>query len=207
MERDRKETLKLAVLLIVLATWMVFIFGMSANNGDESQGLSDRVAAFLAGMFVPGFDGLSAIDQEAILATMSFPIRKAAHFTEYAILGLLAFSSLMQACKVRAASCGEQGGVHEAHEARNARCDTKDVVHGVRGALRGISSAKQACAAVLFSFAYASLDEFHQLFVAGRCGKPFDVMIDTLGALTAVAIAAAVVRARSRKASSWSSPN
>lgn len=41
---------------------------------------------------------------------------------------------------------------------------------------------------VLFSFLYASSDEFHQTFVAGRSGEFRDVCIDTLGATTGICI-------------------
>lgn len=37
-------------------------------------------------------------------------------------------------------------------------------------------------------FLYASFDEMHQLFVNGRTGQFRDVLIDTLGALTAIII-------------------
>lgn len=37
-------------------------------------------------------------------------------------------------------------------------------------------------------FLYACTDEFHQLFVPGRTGKPGDVLIDTAGGLTALTV-------------------
>ncbi len=40
--------------------------------------------------------------------------------------------------------------------------------------------------AFLVAFAYAVGDEFHQLFVDGRHGTAVDVMIDSLGAFTAL---------------------
>lgn len=43
--------------------------------------------------------------------------------------------------------------------------------------------------AVLFSFAYASSDEFHQLFVPGRAGMWGDVLVDTSGAIVGGLIA------------------
>lgn len=36
---------------------------------------------------------------------------------------------------------------------------------------------------VLFCVLYASFDEFHQLFVDGRCGQLSDVMIDSSGSI------------------------
>ena len=32
---------------------------------------------------------------------------------------------------------------------------------------------------MVIAFVYACFDEFHQLFVAGRSGQPFDVGVDT----------------------------
>ena len=39
---------------------------------------------------------------------------------------------------------------------------------------------------ILICILYASLDEIHQLFVQGRDGKIFDVLIDTLGSLSGI---------------------
>lgn len=42
--------------------------------------------------------------------------------------------------------------------------------------------------ALIICFLYASFDEMHQLFVSGRTGQFRDILIDTLGALTAIII-------------------
>lgn len=39
---------------------------------------------------------------------------------------------------------------------------------------------------ILICFLYATLDEFHQLFISGRTGQLKDILIDTSGALTAI---------------------
>ena len=39
---------------------------------------------------------------------------------------------------------------------------------------------------ILICILYASLDEIHQLFIQGRGGRIFDVLIDTLGSLTGI---------------------
>lgn len=51
----------------------------------------------------------------------------------------------------------------------------------------------------LFTVMYACSDEFHQLFVPGREGKLFDVMIDGLGALTGVILVFFVLYAANRR--------
>ena len=49
-----------------------------------------------------------------------------------------------------------------------------------------ISIKKQFIYAMLFCLIYACSDEIHQLFVPGRSGKIFDVMVDWLGALCSI---------------------
>ncbi len=58
--------------------------------------------------------------------------------------------------------------------------------------LRGLAAGRQPSwrkmvLAVLFSFLYATTDEFHQIFTPGRTPSPVDVMIDTTGATLGVA--------------------
>lgn len=48
------------------------------------------------------------------------------------------------------------------------------------------SIKKGELVAIVLSFCYAVFDEVHQLFVSGRTGQVKDILIDTLGAITAV---------------------
>lgn len=41
---------------------------------------------------------------------------------------------------------------------------------------------------LLITFLYASFDEFHQLFIAGRAGRPMDVLIDVCGGIIIILI-------------------
>ena len=47
---------------------------------------------------------------------------------------------------------------------------------------------KTAITSLVFSVVYASSDEFHQTFVAGRDGNIIDVLIDSSGALVGIMI-------------------
>lgn len=40
----------------------------------------------------------------------------------------------------------------------------------------------------LICFIYAVTDELHQLFIPGRCGSAIDILIDSIGALTAITL-------------------
>lgn len=49
------------------------------------------------------------------------------------------------------------------------------------------------------TFLYACTDEFHQLFVEGRSGQVIDVMIDSSGAIIALAIFYIILKKRTAK--------
>lgn len=74
--------------------WMTLIFSMSAQNGSESSGLSDQFCALLGHVFVKGYDSWDTARQAAFRESISFFVRKAAHMTEYAILGILWLQAL-----------------------------------------------------------------------------------------------------------------
>ena len=200
----RKQVRKLVVCCLALAAWAVFIFFMSANDGTASTGLSDGVTAWFARAFWPGFSDLSPADQLAFVESLSFPVRKAAHFSEYAVLGLLALATLFQARAVARSRRKRAGlGAGAAAGPVASAGPTAPAVAPAAPAeapakARGRSLALMGALAVAFSFLYACLDEFHQLFVDGRCGQPFDVAVDTSGALVAVAVALIVIT-RKRK--------
>lgn len=78
-------------IIITAATiaWMLLIFYMSAQTGTSSSGMSDRICDVIGRIIVSGYDSKSAVWQAEFIASISFYIRKAAHMTEYAILGIL----------------------------------------------------------------------------------------------------------------------
>lgn len=86
-------------LLIKLAVWIpvvlmaVVIFGFSSQDGEESGGLSHDVAEALVD-FADVFVDIDIQNRENIINTLQFPIRKAAHMTEYAILTVLIYTAL-----------------------------------------------------------------------------------------------------------------
>lgn len=79
------------ISLVFLFLWLYLIYGMSAKSGEESAGLSYKIAEF-AYRF-PAFSYCFKFD------TLHLLIRKGAHFTEYGILALLVINFL-NACNV-----------------------------------------------------------------------------------------------------------
>lgn len=64
---------------ILCVIWMAVIFGMSNAQGEESKGMSDTIVIFLSHIF-------PFVEYNE---TWTFIVRKMAHFSEYAILGIL----------------------------------------------------------------------------------------------------------------------
>lgn len=77
------------VFTVLAIAWMAVIFTFSSADGEESGSLSSEVGEIFCKIFVPGFDELDAAGQQELIEKVDYPIRKAAHFTEYMILGIL----------------------------------------------------------------------------------------------------------------------
>lgn len=101
MASKPKQLAKAAASIVLAAAWCCFIFFMSANTGDVSQGMSDGLIAQVASMLHPGFSQLSADEQLRVIELWSFPVRKAAHFSEYALFGVLALNAVVQVARAR----------------------------------------------------------------------------------------------------------
>ncbi len=82
----QKHSLWLSLLLVIAL--MVMIYSFSAQTGEESGEMSGKVTTWVLNLVVPGFGDFSAEKQEAIRSTVGLVVRKTAHFTEYALLGM-----------------------------------------------------------------------------------------------------------------------
>ena len=89
----------LAASYVALILWMSFIFMMSAQTGEISGNTSGSLIETMCNIFVPGFKELPETEQANIISRFSLPVRKAAHFTEYLILAVLANLAVMQSGK------------------------------------------------------------------------------------------------------------
>lgn len=74
---------------------MALIFCLSSQNAELSSQTSGSVIESVAGIFYPGFSDMSAVKQDEIIGALQFIARKAAHFTLYAVLGVLSFLSVI----------------------------------------------------------------------------------------------------------------
>lgn len=82
--------MKKKILTTLWVLWMVLIFYFSAQVAQDSQGLSNWVLDFLQGLFPFSIFQDSFVSLDGVYwEWASFLVRKAAHFSEYAILGML----------------------------------------------------------------------------------------------------------------------
>lgn len=75
--------------MAITIAWMVFIFSMSAQPAAESTNTSLHVGRLVCSVFVPHYHRMSPDKQTALAKKIDHPVRKTAHATEYAILGIL----------------------------------------------------------------------------------------------------------------------
>ena len=74
---------------------MVLIFCLSSQNADVSSKTSGSVIESVAGIFYPDFSAMTDAEQKEIIGDFQFIVRKAAHFSLYAVLGALSFLTVV----------------------------------------------------------------------------------------------------------------
>ncbi len=79
MNKNKKILIIRIVLIILIILWAVLVFGMSNQQGNESSGLSRKITALF-------------FKTEEQIALVEPYVRKIAHFSEYAIGGILFIS-------------------------------------------------------------------------------------------------------------------
>ena len=128
---------------LLLLLWMGVIFYMSAQPSIESQETSNLVAKIIFD-FLNIFSSGMLNESEFMLKYIQ-PIRKLAHFSEFAILGVLALLTFRQYDKKRALSiaivfCLLYAISDEIHQlfVPNRYCDIHDVMIDFLGSFTGI---------------------------------------------------------------------
>ena len=84
------------ILIALIALWMSTIFGFSAENGEQSQSLSDKITIQVVHILKSDYDTM-----EEYFNQVSFFVRKTGHFGEYGILGVLISTFLLTFEKIR----------------------------------------------------------------------------------------------------------
>ncbi len=150
------RTIRRRVLTALTLFWMLFIFIMSSAKSTVSDYQSDTLIDFICTVFVKGYTEMPPDKKLELQDQGTFPVRKCAHMTEYAILGALLSLTITEYMQDSDSSSRKRDGN---------------------------SASKILRRAVFIGFLYASTDEFHQTFVPGRSGEIRDILIDTFGVL------------------------
>ena len=77
------------VLFILTIMWMILIFSMSAKPADESTDISIAFGRIYCELFYPGYSEMTEEEQFFTAEDIDHPLRKAAHVTDFAVLGVL----------------------------------------------------------------------------------------------------------------------
>lgn len=86
--------MKRRVLTIAVVLWLAVIFLMSAKPADESDNMSLSVGHIIGKVFVRDYTQMKEEEKEAFAERINYPVRKAAHAAEYAVLGVLLTAAL-----------------------------------------------------------------------------------------------------------------
>lgn len=81
------------VFLILSLAWMIVIFWYSSRNSELSTEDSQSVALTIGDITINDFDQWTTEAQYEYAASIDHPVRKAAHFSEYMLLGILLFGA------------------------------------------------------------------------------------------------------------------
>ncbi|MBR2605224.1 MAG: VanZ family protein [Clostridia bacterium] len=92
MRPNHKPWLRIVLWALVVA-WMGVIFWFSAEDANRSSETSGRVIRWLLTRFDSGFSSLSLEEQLLRMEDWTFVVRKLAHFSIFAVLGLLGFAA------------------------------------------------------------------------------------------------------------------
>lgn len=161
---ERKRKIHLAVTAIV----MLLIFIHSAMPGDMSGAESGFIVKIIVAL-----TGLPA-------EPLGLVVRKAAHFTEFMILGMAIAVNvrdyLVPAQEHRSANLLPA----QEHRPANLTSEQEPQAQEHRPAKR-VPLLKAWAVTWILGTLYAVTDEFHQLFVPGRVGAVMDVCIDSAG--------------------------
>ena len=139
----KKQTVVFALLTVI---WCAVIFTLSSENADNSTQTSGRVIKFICNTFVPDFEEKTSEEQQDLMDSMSFVVRKCAHFSAYAILGGLAFMTycFIKRRRMRAACSLGTAFLYsvsdEIHQSfvPGRSCELRDVFIDTSGALLSI---------------------------------------------------------------------
>lgn len=86
--------MKKRIVTAAVMCWMIVIFLFSAKPADESEEMSLSVGKIIGRFFVSSYPEWTAEEQQKFAEKIDYPVRKSAHASEYAVLGVLVMEML-----------------------------------------------------------------------------------------------------------------
>lgn len=99
VEKEMKKVITRIILWVLVASLMVFIFAMSDQPAEESSATSGNTLKAIFKIIYPGFEDLDETQQQSIIDQNQHFIRKTAHFSLYALMGILISLAMAQHTK------------------------------------------------------------------------------------------------------------
>lgn len=84
-----KTSNRTIITWFIVFLWMGIIFSFSSRPATDSNEQSYTVGRLICGVVIPGFKEMPETEKLVYLENINFGVRKTAHVTEYAILGIL----------------------------------------------------------------------------------------------------------------------
>ena len=180
--KSKNISRRLKTLYILLACWIAFIWIHSMIPAEASSEESQFVGRLIRPI-LEIFIGQGAVTD--------FIVRKLAHFSEYAILGMLLCGILLTRLSMAASvsTATESAKIITSTDADVS--DSKSLCSGERNrtfAMRAVTSWYHWSYILLLVLAVAVVDESIQLITPGRSSQVTDVLIDTSGGLTGIVV-------------------
>ena len=186
--RQREAYILSAVLVI---TMLCVIFRFSAADATHSSHLSEgvciRLVRELNSVFPEQFPKEKLVK---VAEAIEYPIRKCAHFTEYAVLGITVNLYLWMCYRMEMLWGRKKKAkdIQRTEEKLQKITEQEAIIQeNLLPKIENIEQKKLSMwnfliRAEVFCALYACSDEFHQYFVPGRSCKFFDVCVDSTGA-------------------------
>lgn len=185
-----------SIATIFLVALYCLIFSFSEQDGEASGGLSRMITE----KFVNILNALngktwSQMMLDSMADYFENPIRKLAHFCEYAVMGVLLFllwypwigwcsqdNKAAFAVKANTKKTGtKKAGITKDNTEKSGMKVSAIKNSGEQEAKRKKKIPLLAKIIIPWVFVSATFDELHQLFIPGRCGNFWDVLLDTSG--------------------------
>lgn len=88
--------MKKMIFPLLTFLWMAVIFSFSANPAEESTQISRSVGRMIGEICISEFQEWPKERQDVFAERIDYPVRKCAHASEYAILGILLWLSISE---------------------------------------------------------------------------------------------------------------